>query len=193
MAETQNLSKAKQVRNLLLIIGSAIGVSFFVMFLMIYSSGQANGYLAKNVLLSPENAKILYFNDFNSKARTNSHFVFDLIEFSYYDATQRTIKHAEISVTSYAKLYELLENDISLLDASVESEVASKFNHASRLLFKVRADDDASKENSKNLFEVDFIKDYYRISLRGQNADMQWAYFKHADIMEQVLILFVSR
>lgn len=194
MAETNDLSKAKQIRNLLVVIGSAIGVSFIAIFLMLYSYGPAGSYLAKNVLLSPESVNSLYFNDFNSKTGAQAHFVFDLIQFSYYDGVQKKVKHAEIDMTTYAKLYKLIENDISLLNVPSEQEMAFNLETAiGRLFFKVRAGGNSSQKSSMNLFEADFIKDYYRISLRGQNADQQWVYFRHNGILEQVMALLVSQ
>lgn len=192
MAEMNDLSKIKQIRNLLIVIGSAIGLSIIAIFLMLYSYGPAGAYLAKNVLISPESAKALYFNDFSPKMGMQAHFVFDLIQFSYYDGVQKAVKHTEIDVTTYAKLYKLIGNDTSLLDVPSENEMAFD-HHAGRLFFKVRADGHSSQKSSVNLFEADFIKDYYRISLRGQSADQQWVYFKHNGILEKAIALLTSQ
>lgn len=192
MAETNDLSKSRQIRNLLLILGSAVGLACSAMLFMLYSYGPAGTYLAKNVLLSPESAKALHFDDFNPKIGTNSHFVFDLIEFSYYDVTQKRIIRTEIDISTYALLYKLIGSDVSVVDGAKEAGTA--FNDAAASLsFRVRSDDNYSQGSSKELFEADFVKDYYRILLRGQSTDKQWVYFKHTNILEQVLELFAQK
>lgn len=184
MDEINDRSKAKQIRNLLLVIGSAVGVSFAAIFFMIYSYGPAGTYLAKNMILSPSAVKTLYF----ANQDANSHFAFELINFSYYDISQRTIKTVKLGIADYAKLYELIENDVSLLNGVMERSVVFN-NIEATLSFKGQREGDFTPLDSRNLFEADFIKDYYRISLRGQNEETQWAYFKHAGILEQILEL----
>ncbi|MBA3815091.1 MAG: hypothetical protein H0X29_00935 [Parachlamydiaceae bacterium] len=199
--ESKDISKRQQIRNLLLIIGSAVGVSFAAMFFMLYSYGPEGSYLAKNVLLSPENVKALYFSNANPKliskshhkSHNNSQFVFDLIEFSYYDFVKNAMKNNEATLKTYGELYTWLGNDISITDVAAETAIATGFNNlGAKLSFKVKTDDNNSSGNV-NLFEVDFVKDYYRISLRGQNSVKQWAYFKHIGILEQAIELLATK
>jgi hypothetical protein len=190
-----NNSKAKQIRNLLLIIGSAVVVSCCALFLMLYSSGLSGAYLAKNVLLSPESVKVLNFNNpgpKSSKTKISPQFVFDLIEFSFYDAVHKRVIHTQVDIAYYAELYKIIENDSSLTGNAVLNEAALKFNNIEATLFikfRSRRGEDVL-QGSSDVFKVEFIKDYYRISLRDQNLHQQWAYFKHVNIFEQVLGLF---
>lgn len=190
MGGTNDLSKSKQIRNLLLVIGSAVALSFAAMFLMLYSYGPAGTYLAKNVLLSPDSTEVLYINQSNSKQSKGKHpspLVFDSIQFSHYDAQQHKFINTALSKSTYANIYQLIEHDISLLENPQNPEIPGGFNQVgATLIFKIKSEE-GKQPNSLNLFEVDFAKDYYRISLREQNTDQQWAYFKHPNILEQVL------
>jgi hypothetical protein len=194
--EIRDYSKRKQIRNLLVVIGSGVMTGFAIVLILLYNYNPSGSYLAKNVLLSPELAQTLSFKDSNPKTGGTSLFVFDVIEFSYYDNIKKQWKNVHVDGNQYMRFYQVINNEKSLLE--VTDDVRNLFNkgNMATLLLKVRTESHAAWQATSKVFtEVNFVGegDYYRVGLHEQNPSNPWAYFYHPGIYRQVLEIFVPK
>lgn len=169
-----------EIKQLLMLLGSAIGVAIVFSAFMIYYYGPSGEYYVKNILLSPEMTGKLDFPDGVNSGR----FVFDRAEYRYFDGELKTWKTKVLSHELYSKVYELLKNEAGLTEAS--AEVVNQFNlpNPATLTLYVKSD-----KITKIFQETVFVNngDFYRISLRNNEAATSWAYFYHRKIYDQVL------
>src|SRR5947207_328834 len=88
MTEIQESTKKKQILTLLSILGLGIGTAFIFVVIMLSYYNPTGSYLAKNVLISPENLSKMRFSETNNiKASEKSRFMLDRLEFTYFDST----------------------------------------------------------------------------------------------------------
>jgi hypothetical protein len=196
MAEIRQESKGREIRNLFIVVGSGVVGAFAMALAMLYYYGVSGSYLAKNVLLSPEYAQVIQFNDLNPRTGAPSKFVFDQIEFSYYNPMLKQWKRSGVRMDQYAKFYQMIGDERSVVPSD---EVRSLFYRISPsiLSLKIRTESGADPQAaSKAFIEVNFVHegDYYRIELHEQanGSSDSWAYFYHPGIYEKVLDLFNS-
>lgn len=184
---------AREIRNLLFVIGSAIGVALLGAAFMLYYYGPTGSYFAKNVLLSPFYTSTLAFNDINPKNGRLEKFVFDGIEFSYFDGIKKQEIHLPVSNETYTQFYNSVASERSIPD--ITEEVRAQFtNHPSSLSFKVHPEH--TPEASKVFLEVNFVKEgeYYRVQLRDATGTTgTWAYFYHPNIYKEAMQLFAKK
>jgi len=170
----------KEIRQLLLLLSSAIGVAIFFSVFMIQYYGSTGDYLVKNVLLSPETAKKLDFYDGNHQGK----FTFDRAEFRYFDDETMSWKVTILDETQYQNLFDILQNESSL--THVDSAVIGHFNLPNPATLTLFVKNDKS---TKVFQEAMFVKndDYFRISLRGDTPAISWVYFYHRKIYDHIL------
>jgi hypothetical protein len=192
-----HLNKAvkEQIRNLLLIIFSAVACGFALAGYMLYYYGPTGKYVVKNALLSPDVIESLSANS-GQKSGGNTRFILDKIEFSFYNSSKREEQKVSLKPETYAKLYHLLSNDTSLIE--VPEETMSLFYRSSpaSLILTVRSENKVSAEESSKVFqEVQFASqgDYFRIELRSQNSlTDKWAYFYHPHVYQEALKILTT-
>jgi hypothetical protein len=192
MKENRHSSKTKQIRSLLLILSCGVASAFIIALGLLYYYNPSGIYLAKNVLIAPENALNMAFNHADTK-KDGRRLVFDAIEFSYFDPDLRQSRHHAIDMKKYEEFYALISDDKSLVDTTDEVKRFFIKGHPANLKLKVRTDREASKAVTPDVFlEVTFADngDFYRIQLREQGKGEGWAYFYHPDIHRKVLNLF---
>lgn len=184
--EYRSLSTRQQIRNLILLITSGVLCAFLLSGLLVYYYGPTGQYVVRNALLDPGVLPRLAYDDHNSR------FVFDSIDFSYFDTAQKQWKHLAISPEHYRKFYSTIESDVSL--EKVEQSVEALFNQvgAATLSLKVRSE---YKSETKTFQQVQLLNngDYYRIQLREESSPTRWIYFRHPGIYNQALQLFTGQ
>jgi hypothetical protein len=188
-------SAKKQVRQLLFVIFFGIALAAIGTFWMAYHYGPSGRYVVNYVLLSPETIPQLSYNDYDPKTNGYARFVFNKIEFTYYDDAQASWQKTLISNDRYKYFYDLISNEKSV--AQLSDDIVNSFNQStsSHLVLTVRTESSAQWQSTeKNFQEVQFIKNghYFRIGLHEDAAKTQWAYFYHPDIYEEVLHLFLG-
>lgn len=193
MAEINDLSRAKQIRNLLFILCSGMGTALAFAFAVLYFYSPSGSYLAKNVLLSPESVLIMRYADMNSKTGSTSRYVFDSIEFSYYSTSLVKWVRLPVDMQKYTDFYTMIADERSLVNADQNSvNIFLGSAKPSMLTIMVKAEkDDLRQVLSKTFLTIEFAGDYYRITLRDHNSQEGQAYFYHPGIYQQVLKLFV--
>lgn len=188
-------STNKQIRSLLLLLGSAILFAILtgVFFVVYYSPSGV--YLAKNVILAPEVLTQMNFNDSNSKTGGISRFIFDHIEFKWQDQKTHQGKSLYVDEEKYAKIYQLLAKDKSIPEDSSLQELFMKAQPA-QLLVVIRTENNSAAQAVSKTFQVmQFIpdQDYYRVELHEQNASVRWAYYRHPQIFQTIFSILVPQ
>lgn len=188
MAEQQNFSKSKQIRQLLFVVGMGVLAAFLLAFGMLHYYNPSGVYLARNVLMAPEGITSIHFSE--GKVR----FVLNDMKFSYYDEVAKQMKSLHIDMPQYESFYRLVGNDRSL--EIIPDDVRNQFNSArlASIDLSVREEMDKSLHSATHLFlRVEFANsgNYYRAQLRMQDANEVWAYFHRKGIYNEVLTLFI--
>ncbi len=192
MAEIHDSSKPTQIRNLLLVFGSGIAAALALAFGMLYYYNPPGAYLAKNALLAPANLLSMRYSEATIRGANNLPFVFDGIDFSYFDAAKQQWQRIAVDMLKYADFYLLIDDDASLTDVSDDVKNAFNRGHAATIILKARQGE-AGKVASMDFLNVDFAGEgnYYRIQLREHRDSEGWAYFHHQGIYQQIQQLFV--
>jgi hypothetical protein len=186
-------TKKQEIRNLLVVIGSAILAACLLSFMILYSYNPPGLYLARNTLLSPENLKNLHYSEAAKRGGDNTPFVFDGIDYLHYNARAHRWDKQNIGLTQYASFYTLISGDRSLSNISEEVEKGFSQNplgSASALIIKSKRD--AVNGVSGDFLKVDFSPDgrHYRVQLLDKGGEV-FAYFEHEGILNQAEALFI--
>lgn len=187
-------SSRQQVRTLLKVILSAVVAALVLVGSLLYYFGPSGRYVVKNALINPSLTPVLSYNDVNHKTGGTSRFVYDGIEFIYYD--QRTQQQHTLSILpeTYQTLYDKIANEKSLLE--VPSEILNAFVLPSTLSIMVRTDSHAPWQDETRVFQkVDFAPqgDYFRIELHEEPTTHNLIYFSYPGIYGEALRILKSQ
>lgn len=193
MTDIGDSSKSKQIRVLLGVLGAGLVAGVIIALSMLYYYNPTGSYLAKNVLLDPENAYSLRFIEPGPKGKSLGRYTFEGVYFSYFDPIQKITKSIAVPREKYAAFYQKIAHEESIVDPSYE--IQSQFNqpHQGVLAVKVRSvGEDSSKGIEITFSEIDIVNagDYYRIRLRQSGPGSEWAYFYHPGIYQEALNIF---
>lgn len=173
-----------EIRQLLLLLGSAVAAAVLFSIFMINFYGPTGQYTVKNILLSPDMTSKLDFYD----GVTGGKFTFDRAVFRYYDDESVSWKSVVLSESTYRQLFEELHNETSFID--VPAEVINQFNFPNPATLTLYVKND---KVTKVFQEAVFVKDsdLFRILLRGDHPTSNWAYFHHRKVYDHVLHIIV--
>lgn len=194
MDEEKEISVKRQIRNLVFLISASVLSAMVLAGSLIMYYGPSGTYAARDVLLSPQVISIINYNDTHPSTGAVTRFVFDSIEFSYFDVPAKRWNKIQVGMEEYAKLYELLIHDRSV--SPVTEEMMALFNKANPATLSVRVkpeNDKSALHPSKVFQQVVFVNegDDYRVELReGQQQDV-WAYYHHPQIYQNVIKLLL--
>ena len=169
-----------EIGRLLAVLGSAIAAAVLFAVFMIYYYGPSGEYYVKNILLSPETAARIDFQD----GREEGRFVFDRAEFRYFNTEVKSWKTIILDTKAYQAVYDLLENESSVSD--VTPDIVDEFNrpNSATLTLYVK-NNKLTKIFQEAVFPLG--GDFYRILLRGKDPIGEWGYFHHRKIYDHVL------
>lgn len=187
-------STKQQIRNLLTVLFSGLIAACLIAGFFLYYYGPTGKYVIKNTLLDPTLVDNLAYNDSENTSIRSSRYVFNGIEFSFYNSATKQSQTMQISTDKYKIFYENIYNDVSMLP--VAPEVESLFNSAqlTTLSIHVRNESQMPGTNAQKTFQqVQIVPtgDYYRVELREQNSSNKWVYFYHPHIQNDILRIFV--
>lgn len=177
----------RQIRNILLVMGSAIAFGLLTLFLFVASGRENNRYSLQEVLLSPEVIPQLAYRELGQ----GPPFVFDQVEFKYFHPQRQQWVTVEVSEELYRRFYERIREDVSLRELDKETTALFEAKHPARLTLWVKSSNGKSTE--RQVFqEIGFAEkgDLYRVELHGLPMG-QWIYFKHPQIAKEAFDLFV--
>ena len=192
--EGPQVTAAKQIRNLLLLLGSAVVCALLAVTFMVRYYGPLGDYSLQSILLSPS-----MMGKFQSQEMGPSgdkvHYVYHQTEFLYQEPDSRMQKRAIVSHSVYERLYQELSGDRSILGD--KAEVLNHFQNApiATLVLSVNPQYQVAHQSKSRVFqEVQFSAtgDYYRVELSDDQAERQWAYFQHDGICKFIFELIDS-
>lgn len=176
-----------QVRN---IVGIFLGSILFAILLsvyMIYYYSPSGQFLAANTILAPEIIKEISYND-NSGAK-GVRFIFNDIEFFYYDKDNHRFLKKNINLEDYLKFYKSISAEKSIEPVSSDIESLFTKNPKAYLAITMKADAPFGKDGPRVFQTIQFIDDYFRVQLIGKTGD-EWAYFSKKGVYNEILELF---
>lgn len=159
----------REVRNLILMLSSALFIVFVVVVGLVYYFGSSGTYLLRNVLISPEALERVFFDGKGASKKA-------------------------VSPQSYAAFYELVASERSL--PHVTDGIVAQFDQivpSTLTIFRAR---DNSEKGDMVFQQIQFIDngDLYRVQLRSLNQDKpiqeEWIYFRTPGIYKKVFKLF---
>ncbi|PJD95661.1 MAG: hypothetical protein CK425_08135 [Parachlamydia sp.] len=188
--------KKKEIQNLLLVFGAAIGSALFGILYIIYSSSGTGHYTLSNILLSPE--VIQHFSSLTEKERSKhiSPLQFNRIDLSFFNPETHLWQTKEISTEDYQKIYTLIASDKSI--ESPSDAVINAFREPPPVKLIIQIEEKSAKNftSVKSVFqEVDFAArgDFFRVQLREQGQEAQQAYFYHRAIYPTVIKMLAGQ
>ncbi|MBA3957758.1 MAG: hypothetical protein H0X51_05115 [Parachlamydiaceae bacterium] len=189
-----NHSAKNQIRNLILVIFSAICGAFILSGVLLYQYGPSGRYMVRNALLSPDLLTTLSYNDTNIKTGGLSRFVYDGMVLSLPDSKSKQTREIQIDPAHYQLLYQQISSDTSL--GTVPDSISTLFSKETpaTLTIKVRTESHAEwQDESKAFQKLQFATEgnFYRIELHEEKSPDQWIYFNHPDIYQKALKVFI--
>jgi hypothetical protein len=172
-----NLQIKKQVRNLILLLGSSLFCAGLAVVFLLIQYGQKDEIQIKKTLINPE---IL------------AEFMTYQIDLVYFDASQGSWFSNAISIEKYKKIFEVIARDKSIKNLSSE-EIELFSNHFSTRLivqaeYKKQHSSLKHRENHISQ-EVEFTSaGTYRIVTFTETRP-SWVYFRHSEIGAKILNL----
>lgn len=184
----------KELRNLLVVIFSAVLVGILFSFFLLQQFGPSGRYKVSHALLSPDILTNLSYDGPNKKTGGSSRFVFDGLELTYTDKTGAK-KKLSVNQAQYENLYHMISKDKSILNPQ-ESVIALFSNrNNSELFINVRTESHAEWQDEKAVFQSLTFADegnYYSILLHEEkSANGELIYFFHPGILEQAKRIFL--
>lgn len=171
------------IRNLILTLLFGVVAAFGVAAFFVLNYGPSGNYTVGQTLLSPELLAKLNYNDYNPKTGGQDRFIFDVIEYSWFDEEKGEWQKRNIDETTYSQIYNLIERDKSLNDVP-----SLKNDHSSKISLFVRTESSSEWQAQVKTFQIiEFVADdYYRIELHEDNPGTHWAYFNHPKVRQAV-------
>lgn len=190
-----DVSKKRQIRNLLFVAGSAVFIACAVSALFLYKYSPTGTVVIKDVLISPNMLAGLNFNDTNKKTGGMSRFIFDKIQFEYDDLQKGTRESKAVSSDAYQAFYDKIKSNKSLTNPSDEVKNAFNKGRNANLKIFVRTESSASFQFLEKVFqEIDFSKNgnYFRVQLRESDpTGANFAYFGENEIYKIASTIFL--
>lgn len=194
MTDRRDSSKTKQIKVLLGVLGAGLITGLLFALGLLYYYNPSGSYVAKNVLLDPENAYSLRFVEPGPKAKSEGKYVFEGVNFTFFNLQTKIPKTVSIKQEQYKEFYSLIANDKSIVTPSLEIQSLFSSHQQAVLALKVRSvSEDVSKGIELTFSEIDFLTeaDYYRVHLRQSGPGSEWIYFYHLGIYQKALNIFI--
>lgn len=159
---------------------------------MLYQYSPTGQYLAGNTILSPHIIDQINYTDYqpNNKGKGNK-FIFNSIDFSYFDKDQNRQIRITPSFAAYEQFYKNVAANKSLMNVPEQVEKDFTLDHPSTLMITMRTDSSNSTQIIKGFQMIQLIEtDYFRVQLYGKPTDSEWAYFYQPHVYQETLKLF---
>lgn len=170
MRSSYEITPKAQIITLVAIISAAVIFAVGLTAFMVTSHESAKSYELKKSLLSPQIASTL----------VKEPFIFDHIEYLDWVPETKMWVRKDIDLNNYQNFYKKIENDLSIVNPSIE--ITDLFNtNLSTLTIFIR-----SKNSIKPFQVVQLIQNYYRVEMPidSPNQNDKWLYFSHPSIKE---------
>lgn len=199
MGEISTLSilmkkERKEVRNLILMLSSAICLAFVVVLVMVYYFGASGTRALNEVLVSPQTLKVMDLE--GEEARGSS--AYQILEFERGETQGRGWGKYAVSLRAYKEFYNFIATERSL--SQVTDEMVQQFDRTSPSTLTILIQSKKEKATQKGFSvyqQVQFLNggDLFRIETydpgEGETSQPEWVYFRRPGIYQKVLELFV--
>jgi hypothetical protein len=186
-----NETAKRDVQRIAVLLTCAVATAGLIAGVMLYGYSPSGRYIAGQTILDPQVMNQINIQDKKSKKEQNGRFVFEKIDFTYYDSASKKMEHIPVSMESYKKFYSLINQEKSI--EKVTDELKNLFNHPH--INRVVTTMHEGENTASKVFQMIEITpdDFFRVQLHGdqQNPD-QWAYFYRNHINEEVLRIFTK-
>lgn len=199
MSVETSSEKHKQIRNLLLVVGSGVVSALALALVMLVLYNPTGRYYAKKVLLSPEIMSQISYPETNPKTGVIARYMFDSFVFAYYEPTKKEWFRTVVGQEAYREFFTAVAEDLSIQPVSDQLRNLFNQNHPTTLTVHMRQERGAQPDEKITFQQVDFApgKDFYRVQLRTQGSEAQdeaqgesWAYFFHPGIERYARAVF---
>ncbi|MCB1136655.1 MAG: hypothetical protein KDK78_10330, partial [Chlamydiia bacterium] len=160
------ISTKQHIRNVLVVILSAVVVGFGTVAWMIYYYGPTGIYVLENILLAPATLKALNYSDIDPSTGRSARYQYDRIDFSYVDVGTRRWTRSDVDMETYAEVYRILKADKSVEDRQASEQLFDRHGIAV-LALRVHLYGQAERKGQRTFQEVQFIDegDDYRVEV----------------------------
>lgn len=166
----------------------SIAAAIIVAIGLVYYYGPSGYYEAKYALLAPDMLHDLRYQDVNPETGSRHFFVYEAMEFTYYDSNENRWKKSRVTEEGYRNFFQQIAGDVSVEQES--SPVTDPFRSGYPASLKLLVKSEGSRSNSVIPFqEVTFAYegDFYRMELHEESSEKKWAYFNHPGIYQKAL------
>lgn len=184
----------RDIRNLLAVLGSAVVCATLLAVAFIYYYGPSGRYIAGNMILDPAIIQSINYQENDPRTGQKIRFLFDRLEFSYFDKQKGEVQKGVLPIERYQKFYNLIAAEISLQEVTHQIEDLFIRSHPTVLITNMRRAD-VSGSSSTFIFQlVQFVQeDYFRVQLRAGQGQGEWIYFYKPHLYQDVMDLFTSQ
>lgn len=183
----------REVRNLILMLSSAVFVAFLTVLGLVFYFGSSGTYLLRNILIEPRTLEKISFSDRHPATGQQRGFIFNKIEFERVDKEGRGWGRFAVSLEGYATFYREISNERSL--PVVTDEVVDQFRRIAPSSLIIFAQDSVKSEERKVIFQqIQLIDggDIFRVQLHDPaSSQEEWVYFRYPGIYKKAVDLFV--
>jgi hypothetical protein len=181
----------RDIQNILTVLGSAVICAGLLALVFLYYYGPSGHYLAGNTLLDPTIIGQIHYQDEHSRTGKKVRFVFDHIEFSYFDSQKGQLHVSPIPLEAYQKFYKMVAF-VKSLEEIKDVEKLFLQSHPTLLTIRMRTKEGFEGMATRVFQVVQFAaEDYFRVQLHGKNEG-EWAYFYWPDIYQEIIHLFTQ-
>lgn len=168
-----------EIRNILIVLTAAVSTAVMMAAFFVLNFGPSGRYVLDAVLIEPSVLYHLNYNDNNSRIGHSDRYIFDKIMWVDGDFSGK-----QVDLNVFEKLYTFLKPDKSVSDPGVEKLFLAGINP--KLVVWVRTESPSSWQRDAKIFQqIEFQKDFYRVSLHDASPKIAFAYFSHPDILER--------
>lgn len=187
--------KNRDLRRLLLVLFSGVACAFLVVALFLYYYGPSGKYKLYAVLLEPDVAAQLNYNDYNPKTGGDDRYVFDAFRFERVEKGTKKSDKIAVALSAYTTFYNRIKYDMSL--GNIDPEIEKLFYElpsSSLVLYVHTESPSAWQRDTKAFQELQLAPqgDYYRVQLHEQNKGLNWAYFYHPKVLQEAITNFIK-
>lgn len=168
-------NRRPEIRNILIILSAGVIAALSMTAFFVWNFGPSGRYNLEAVLIEPSVLTHLNYNDANPHIGHSDRYIFDKIVW------RDSRGNHPVESKAFKKLYALLKPDVSV------SEMDSLFSKgmSPRLTIWVKTESPSTWQKDAKIFqEIEFEKDFYRISLHEASSRIAWVYFRHPDILQ---------
>lgn len=171
----------RDIKNLFVVLGSSLICAALLSYFFISNYGPSGKYRAGYTLVDPS---IIGQNKEREKVR----FVFESIEFSFFDKKLGKSVTIPIQPEQYQLFYQKISSLLSL-DPTPKLEQLFLQSYPTQLTTPLRS---VEKEKESIFQVVEFIEEnYFRVKLQGKGQD-SWAYFYQPDLYREIFAIFLD-